>query len=299
MKKSRGVEVKTVSVIVPVYNAEKYLRQCVQSVCAQSYEDLEILLINDGSTDSSGLIMEQLKLEDSRIRLLHKPQNTGIGAARNTSLELARGDYIVFIDADDWMDPNHIEDLVELLERTDSDIAIANFTRYHMDTHQYELHISDQDYYEMVLTPQEWFRYQYGQPHNLSLCFTVPWGKIYKRSLFNDLLYYTGGYGEDDRTTWKIYLNSDRIAYMHRSSLVYRVNESSLTQSTFRREVFSQEPVIERIAILSMLGFDISQEIAAYKWRAQLNRDDKIRAGEIETYKDLEFTLKLLEKYKK
>lgn len=290
---------KTVSVIIPVYNAEKYLRQCVQSVCAQSYEDLEILLINDGSTDSSGLIIEQLKLEDSRIKVIHKPQNTGLGAVRNTGLDLACGDYIVFIDADDWMDSNHIEDLVELLERTESDIAIANFTRYHMETNQYELHITDQDYYEMVLTPQEWFRYQYGQPHNLSLCFTVPWGKIYKRSLFKNLLYYTDGFGEDDRTTWKLYLMSDKIAYMHRSSLVYRVNETSITQRTKQAEVFSQEPVLERIAILSMLGFDLSQEIAAYKWRAQINRDAKIRAGEIEAYKDLEFTLKLLEKYKK
>lgn len=290
---------KTVSVIIPVYNAEKYLRQCVKSVCAQTYENIEILLINDGSTDSSGLIIEQLRLEDSRIKVFHQPTNVGIGTVRNTGVEMARGEYLAFIDADDWMDPNHIADLVELLERTDSDIAIANFTRYYVSENRYEIHITDQDYYEMVLTSEEWFRYQYGQPHNLSLCFTVPWGKIYKRSLFKNLLYYTDGFGEDDRTTWKLYLMSDKIAYMHRSSLVYRVNETSITQRTKQAEVFSQEPVLERIAILSMLGFDLSQEIAAYKWRAQINRDAKIRAGEIEAYKDLEFTLKLLEKYKK
>lgn len=290
---------KTVSVIIPVYNAEKYLRQCVKSVCAQTYENIEILLINDGSTDSSGLIIEQLRLEDSRIKVFHQPTNVGIGTVRNTGVEMARGEYLAFIDADDWIDPNHIADLVELLERTDSDIAIANFTRYYVSENRYEIHITDQDYYEMVLTPEEWFHYQYGQPHNLSLCFTVPWGKLYKRSLFKNLLYYTGGFGEDDRTTWKLYLMSDKIAYMHRSSLVYRVNETSMTQTTKQAEVFSQEPVLERIAILSMLGFDLSQEIAAYKWRAQINRDAKIRAGEIEAYKDLEFTLKLLEKYKK
>lgn len=290
---------KTVSVIIPVYNAEKYLRQCVQSVCAQSYKDLEILLINDGSTDSSGRIIEELKLEDTRIKVLHQPQNIGIGRVRNTGLEIARGEYLVFIDADDWMDPNHIEDLVELLERTDSDIAIANFTRYYASENRYEIHINDQDYYEMVLSPQEWFRYQYGQPHNLSLCFTVPWGKLYKRSLFETIQYYTGGFGEDDRTSWKIYLMSNKIAYMHRSSLVYRVNETSMTQTAEKTEVFSEEPVQERIAILSMLGFDVSQEIAAFKWRAQINRDEKLRSGEMESYRDLEFKLKVLEKYKK
>ncbi|MBF8970455.1 MULTISPECIES: glycosyltransferase family 2 protein [unclassified Streptococcus] len=290
---------RTVSVLIPVYNAEQYLRECVDSVLNQSYQDLEIILINDGSTDSSGLLIEQLKLQDSRVKVFHKSHKEGIGAARNTALDMARGDYVVFIDADDWMDPNHIEDLVELLERTGADISIANFTRFYMDDQRYEIHITDADYYEMELTPEEWFRYQYGQPHNLSLCFTVPWGKLYKRSLFETVTYYTGGFGEDDRTTWKLYLMSDKIAYMHRSSLIYRVNATSMTQMSERVEVFSEEPVLERLALLSILGFDLSQEIAAFKWRAQLNRDDRIRSGQMQAYKNLEFTLKLLEKYNK
>lgn len=284
-----------VSIIIPVYNAEKYLRECVESVCNQTYQNLEILLINDASKDSSALLIEQLKLEDSRIKAIHKSQNEGVGAARNTGLDIAQGEYILFIDQDDWMDSNHIADLVELLERTQADIAIANFTRYYMDEERYEIHIADQDYYELELTPKEWFRYQYGQPHNLSSCFTVPWGKLYKKFLFENFLYYTGAFGEDDRGTWKLYLLSEKIAYMHRASLVYRVNESSMTQTTEKAEIFSVEPVLERIAVLAMLGFDISQEVAAFKWRAQVNRDAKLLAGDIEAYRDLELKLKLLE----
>ncbi|WP_153046376.1 glycosyltransferase family 2 protein, partial [Streptococcus suis] len=97
-----------------VYNGEKHLRQCVESIIAQDYKNLEILLINDGSTDGSALLCEQLRQQDSRVRVVHKRKNEGLGAARNTSLEVATGEYIVFVDADDWIDPNHVSDLHEL-----------------------------------------------------------------------------------------------------------------------------------------------------------------------------------------
>lgn len=288
-----------ISVIIPVYNGEKYLEQSVRSVCQQSYSNLEILIINDGSSDQSGLKAEQLKLEDSRIKVLHKKINEGLGAARNSALDLATGDYILFLDADDWIDPNHVDDLYDLLRRTDSDVAVANFSRYFEEENRFELHLTDADYYEKVYSPQEWFQFQYGQPHHLSMCFTVPWGKLYKRSLFHNILYYTGAFGEDDRTTWKLYLMADKIAYMHRSSLVYRVNATSMTQMANQSTIFSAEPVFERLAMLSLLGFDLSSETAAFKWRAQINRDDKLATGDIIAYKDLEFKLSLMEKYKK
>ncbi len=294
----KEIKMSKISVIVPVYNAEAYVKQCVESVFQQSYTDLEILLINDGSTDRSALICEQLKAMDERVRVVHLSENRGLGAARNTSLEVATGDYILFLDADDWIDSNHVSDLYELITRTQSDVAIANFTRYYEDEARYELHIGDEDYYEKVYTPEEWFAYQYGAPHNLSQCFTVPWGKLYKKSLFEYVTYPKNGFGEDDRTTWKLYLLSDRIAYMNRSSLVYRVNAGSMTQTTDQAKVFDVEPVAERIAVLGLLGWDISREVKAYLWRAQLNRDSKLRNGDIPAYKELELRLRLMEKYK-
>lgn len=288
-----------VSVIVPVYNGEKYLRQCVESIIKQDYDNLEIILINDGSKDGSALLCEQLRHEDSRIRVVHKRQNEGLGAARNTSLEVARGEYIVFVDADDWIDPNHVSDLYDLMQRTDSDVAISNFTQYIEDEGRYNLHIGPQDYYEKVFTPQEWFAYQYGVGNNLSLCFTVPWSKMYKRKLFEYVLYPTDGFGEDDRTTWKLYLAADKIAYMHRSSLIYRVNASSMTQVADQSTIFSVIPVAERLEVLSLLGFDLSKEIAAYQWRGTINRDSKLRQGDVKAYKDLEFRLRMMEKYRK
>ncbi|MCK4025850.1 glycosyltransferase family 2 protein [Streptococcus sp. 32226D021BW] len=286
-----------VSVIVPVYNGEKHLRQCVESIMAQDYKNLEILLINDGSTDGSALLCEQLRQQDRRVRVVHKVKNEGLGAARNTSLEVATGDYIVFVDADDWIDPNHVSDLHELLTRTGSDVAISNFTQYYEETGQFNLHIAADDYYEAVYSPEEWFAFQYGVGHNISLCFTVPWSKMYKKSLFEYILYPTDGFGEDDRTTWKTYLAANRIAYMHRSSLIYRVNAGSMTQTADQATIFSTEPVAERLEVLGLLGFDLSREIAAYKWRSQINRDSKLRNGDVVAYKNLEFRKRMIDKY--
>lgn len=286
-----------VSVIVPVYNGEKHLRQCVESIMAQDYKNLEILLINDGSTDGSALLCEQLRQQDRRVRVVHKVKNEGLGAARNTSLEVATGDYIVFVDADDWIDPNHVSDLHELLTRTGSDVAISNFTQYYEETGQFNLHIAADDYYEAVYSPEEWFAFQYGVGHNISLCFTVPWSKMYKKSLFEYILYPTDGFGEDDRTTWKTYLAANRIAYMHRSSLIYRVNAGSMTQTANQATIFSTEPVAERLEVLGLLGFDLSREIAAYKWRSQINRDSKLRNGDVVAYKNLEFRKRMIDKY--
>lgn len=286
-----------VSVIVPVYNGEKHLRQCVESIMAQDYKNLEILLINDGSTDGSALLCEQLRQQDRRVRVVHKVKNEGLGAARNTSLEVATGDYIVFVDADDWIDPNHVSDLHELLTRTRSDVAISNFTQYYEETGQFNLHIGVDDYYEAVYSPEEWFAFQYGVGHNISLCFTVPWSKMYKKSLFEYILYPTDGFGEDDRTTWKTYLAANRIAYMHRSSLIYRVNAGSMTQTADQATIFSTAPVAERLEVLGLLGFDLSREIAAYKWRSQINRDSKLRNGDVVAYKNLEFRKRMIDKY--
>ncbi|WP_449462927.1 glycosyltransferase family 2 protein [Streptococcus suis] len=288
-----------ISVVVPVYNGERYIKACIESIMKQTYNHLEILIINDGSIDGTALIIEQLRAQDRRIRVLHKKRNEGIGAARNSALDMLTGNYLVFVDSDDWIDPNHVGDLYDLLVRTNSDVAIANFTQYIEETGHYNLHIVENNYYEKVYTPEEWFAFQYGQGNNLSLCFTVPWCKLYKTSLFETILYPTDKHTDDDWTTWKTYLMADRIAYMHRSSYLYRVNAESLTQTADPSTIFSAQPVAERLEVLSLLGFDLSKEVAAYKWRAQLNRDYEIRTGNISEYKKLEFRLKLLEKYGK
>lgn len=116
-----------ISVIVPVYNVEKYLRQCIDSVLLQSYVDFELLLINDGSKDSSGKICDEYAARDSRVRVLHK-ENGGVSSARNLGLDNAQGEWIMFLDADDfWADNNILKKLIDVVERDNLDIVRGEY----------------------------------------------------------------------------------------------------------------------------------------------------------------------------
>lgn len=116
-----------ISVIVPVYNVESYLYRCVSSIRKQTYQNLEIILVDDGSPDRCPELCEELRLRDSRIKVVHKI-NGGLGFARNSGLEVASGDYVTFIDSDDWISEDHIENLCREARRTDADVVIGSFT---------------------------------------------------------------------------------------------------------------------------------------------------------------------------
>ena len=117
-----------VSIIVPVYNVEGYLKRCVDSILSQTYTNIEIILVNDGSTDSSSQLCDEYQKKDNRIKVEHK-QNGGLSSARNAGLDIAKGDYIAFIDSDDWVEPNFIERLRTLLIETNSDMSACTFCR--------------------------------------------------------------------------------------------------------------------------------------------------------------------------
>ena len=113
-----------ISVIIPVYNAENYLRKCLQSVCEQSLKDLEIICINDGSTDNSQEILERFAADDSRIRII-KQSNTGLSATRNKGIFLAKGEYLGFVDADDWINPDFYNTLYSAADNKNADVALG------------------------------------------------------------------------------------------------------------------------------------------------------------------------------
>ena len=117
-----------ISIVVPVYNVEQYLSRCVDSIISQSYSNIEIILVDDGSPDNSGAICDNYAKQDGRIKVIHKA-NGGLGKARNTGIEKARGDYITFIDSDDWIGKNHISDLYYGLKNADADICFGGCTR--------------------------------------------------------------------------------------------------------------------------------------------------------------------------
>ena len=115
-----------ISVIVPVYNVEKYLDKCINSLINQSYNNLEIILIDDGSTDNCGEICDKYALKDNRIKVIHK-KNEGLSAARNLGISISKGDYIIFIDSDDWVDKEILLKLLNLIKKYNSDIAVCDY----------------------------------------------------------------------------------------------------------------------------------------------------------------------------
>ena len=117
-----------VSVIIPVYNAEKYIRRCIESVLDQTYQDLEILLINDGSTDSSGSICDEYALKYMRVKSIHSI-NQGVAHARNLGLDNATGEYVVFVDSDDYVSSKYVENLVDGIVKTRADVSITKIKR--------------------------------------------------------------------------------------------------------------------------------------------------------------------------
>ena len=119
---------KLVSIIVPVYNVEKYLNRCINSIVGQSYKNTEIILVDDESPDNCPKMCDEWKLKDNRIIVIHKKKNGGLGYARNSGMSIARGEYITFIDSDDWIDNKHIESLVNLIEKNKSDCVLGGHT---------------------------------------------------------------------------------------------------------------------------------------------------------------------------
>ena len=166
----------TVSIIVPVYNAEATISRCIESIINQEYRDFELLLIDDGSTDSSGTICDRYAAEDSRIRLIHK-ENTGVSETRNMALDLACGTYLQFLDSDDWITPNATRLFVEEAERYHCDMVISDFYRVVGKRVAHKGDIDD----DCVLTQEEFSAHMLQNPADFY--YGVLWNKLYRREI--------------------------------------------------------------------------------------------------------------------
>ena len=167
-------DIVKVSIIVPIYNVDQYIEKCIGSIMQQTYQNLEIILVDDGSPDDSGKIADEYALRDSRIKVIHK-KNAGVSAARNTGIDAATGDYICFADGDDYVMPNYVEHLLKLCLDNDAEVAytIDMFTTFHKEqvSNHFTQVISSEDATENIL------------------CYKVPIGvysKMFKRSFLNE-----------------------------------------------------------------------------------------------------------------
>lgn len=165
-----------VSIIVPVYNVEKYIRKCVESIIDQDYENIEIILVDDGSPDNSGSIIRQISSKDKRIKVVQK-KNGGVSSARNAGLELATGDYVMFVDGDDWVEPDYVSYFLDLVNRFECDIGM-NKRNYGGENVRLEEKYNGKDYCVDDLTAIEWI-------YNDEI-FVAVWNKIYSLRLLKE-----------------------------------------------------------------------------------------------------------------
>lgn len=217
-----------VSVIIPVYKVEPYLRQCMDSVLAQTYTNLEVILVDDGSPDGCPAICDEYAKNDARVRVIHK-ENGGLSDARNAGIRAATGEWICFVDSDDIVQVQFIEFLLSSAMENSCDIAICNYRRF-SDEKKVKPNVKMHSPLSNVINPEEAFKRQYkGEVAR----YVVAWNKIYRRKIFTSGIYYPKGkLHEDDFTTYKCFLKAKRIVVISPALIFYRIRKDSIT-STF------------------------------------------------------------------
>lgn len=214
-----------ISVIVPVYNVEKYLERCVKSIAAQTYKDLEILLIDDGSTDKSGEMCDDFQQTDSRIKAFHK-QNGGLSDARNYGIEHSAGEFISFVDSDDYIDEKMLETLHRLITENDADLAVCSA----MDVFEGKEVTQVKEIKEFNLNKVESYKYMLRGDGIPSAC-----NKLYKRQTVGNVRFPVGKLYEDGFFTPQILKKVEKTAVTSKPMYYYFRRADSITTKPFRK----------------------------------------------------------------
>ena len=233
-----------VSIIVPVYQVETYLRQCIDSLLAQTFTDFELILVDDGSKDKSGEICEEYAGKDGRVRVIHK-ENGGLSDARNAGLEQAAGEYFMFVDSDDYIAPTMIERLYNSIQSESADIAACNFCYVFDKKEKKDFSTATE---AEVLQGSEIFYYR---KNDRSYGFwTVAWNKLYKSETFRNVRFRFGKYHEDEFWANDIYQLEIRVATIPECLYYYRQRDNSIMgKESIARNLDILEALRERIYI--------------------------------------------------
>lgn len=267
-----------ISVIVPVYNVEPYLRKCLDSVLNQTYRDLEILIVDDGSTDGSGKICDEYR-NDERVRVFHT-ENRGLSAARNYALDRSHGGYIAFIDSDDWFEVTALQSFVTNAQETAADIVACQFF---------------QEYVDKTVKPSGFDTEFVAKDDEVLKAMVIDhkltedvWNKFYRASLFNSIRYPEGMIFEDKATTYKLLQKAEKLAYTPAPLIHYRNREGSLSNVHSMKSLTDYWTVYrERFDVLSPISEQyyktaLSETVGAisrmWRWYAGCNKEEQRRA---------------------
>lgn len=253
-----GIMGKLISVVIPIYNVSRYLKQCLDSVLNQSYKNLEIILVDDGSTDSSGMICDQYAQADNRVVVIHK-ENGGLSDARNAGLEVAKGEYIGFVDSDDLIHPSMYRTLVEILEENQADIAIANWQGF-FDEGEGKIHDKGTGNV-MCFENIETLEFLIYGKDKYRISFSV-WDRLYRKEVIEGIFFPKGKCYEDVVWSAKVFYRTKKSVYIDKDLYYYRRRDDSIVGADSKYKVSERVLTDEIPQIEEQIQFlkDIAQE---------------------------------------
>lgn len=231
-----------ISIIIPIYKVELYLRKCVDSVLAQTYTNLEIILVDDGSPDDCGKICNEYAEKDKRVVVIYK-KNGGLSDARNAGLDIMKGEYVAFVDSDDWVSQKYIGDMYENLRKYDADISLSG-TIYVYENNKKDtvLPISKNEGLYTQKEAVENLFYQKG-------IFPSACSKLYKTELFDTIRYPKGKLNEDSATTYKIFCLCNKISYTNANNYYYLQRIGSIENSLFSPKKMDAIDIVDEMVV--------------------------------------------------
>lgn len=239
-----------ISIIVPVYQVEAYLDRCMESLLAQTYENLEIILVDDGSVDRCPIICDSYAEKDRRVHVIHQ-KNAGLSGARNAGIEAADGEYLAFVDPDDYVSRDFIRTLYELLEETECAISQCRFAYVQGEPLR---GTKDRDYH--VYRGESLMEQLYGAEEEAT-CFVVAWNKLYRKELFAKIRYPLRRIHEDEATTYLLFHEGKKLAFTERILYgYYTENTKSITAVFSRKRLQWLTAQEERILFFRENGYD-------------------------------------------
>ena len=276
-----------ISVIIPVYNAEKYLRRCLDSVVAQTYRNLEIICVDDGSVDESGKICDQYAVRDARIRVIHQ-ENQGLSAARNKGLDVAEGEYIAFVDSDDYILEDMYKKMLDKLLNYNVDLCVCQWQYEFSDGRQVVKRKNIAPTIYGRKTSLEFARFLYMGNYENGVVVAV-WNKLYRRALL-DKIRFEGSIHEDEAFSGRIMAKNISVYVMEEQFYVYAQNGDSLTNKPFsankfffldalaeRRELFKSDAFICQETELLYCNMYIEYCLRARKDGVAISHPEKYR----------------------
>ena len=254
-----------ISVIIPVYRVEEYLEQCVRSVLDQTMPDFEIILVDDGSPDRCPQLCDELALQDTRIKVIHK-QNGGLSSARNEGMKIASGEFLFFLDSDDFIHPQTLEVLLKIAEEENSDISCCNYQTTGERSVSYSQIKSPVS--RITFTNEEALEKMYDQSLGMTV---IACAKLYRRELFEGIQFPEGCLHEDEFTTYKVYYRAKRISYTDQKLYYYYQNPESIMHVSYKlKRLDALRALKERLVFLEKEKLTVPYQLTQRLYLIQL-----------------------------